>query len=80
MFYHIKELQFKAKPEKPDPIFARKLQELIGGQYGELTVDLQYLFQGWNVRGDGKYRDLLLDTGTEELAHVEISQRWWQDC
>lgn len=72
MFYHIKELQFTAKPERPDPIMARKLQELIGGQYGELTVALQYLFQGWNTRGDGKYRDLLLDTGTEELAHVEM--------
>src|SRR5690554_5920917 len=33
---------------------------------------MQYLFQGWNVRGDGKYRDLLMDTGTEELAHIEM--------
>lgn len=72
MFYHIKELQYHAKPERPDPVFARKLQEVLGGQYGEITVAMQYLFQGWNSRTDAKYRDLLLDTGTEELAHVEM--------
>ncbi|MFC0215401.1 manganese catalase family protein [Paenibacillus chartarius] len=72
MFYHIKELQYHAKPERPDPVFARKLQEVLGGQFGEITVMMQYLFQGWNTRGDGKYRDLLLDTGTEECAHVEM--------
>ncbi|MEK3731084.1 MULTISPECIES: manganese catalase family protein [Paenibacillus] len=72
MFFHIKELQFRAKPERPDPVFARRLQEVLGGQFGEITVAMQYLFQGWNVRGDGKYKDLLLDTGTEELAHVEM--------
>jgi Mn-containing catalase len=72
MFSHIKELQYHAKPERPDPIFARKLQEVLGGQFGEISVALQYLFQGWNTRGDGKYRDLLMDTGTEELAHIEM--------
>jgi len=72
LFFHIKELQFHAKPERPDPVYARKLQEVLGGQFGEITVAMQYLFQGWNVRGDGKYKDLLLDTGTEELAHVEM--------
>lgn len=68
----MKELQYHAKPERPDAIFARKLQEILGGQFGEISVALQYLFQGWNTRGDGKYRDLLMDTGTEELAHIEM--------
>ncbi|MFF1615748.1 manganese catalase family protein, partial [Amycolatopsis sp. NPDC058278] len=31
MFRHTKLLQFEAKPEKPDAVYARKLQELIGG-------------------------------------------------
>ncbi|MFI6031659.1 manganese catalase family protein, partial [Amycolatopsis magusensis] len=31
VFRHTKLLQFEAKPEKPDPVYARKLQELIGG-------------------------------------------------
>lgn len=31
-----------------------------------------YLFQGWNARGNDKYKDLLLDTATEEIGHVEM--------
>jgi Mn-containing catalase len=72
MFFHDKRLQYHAKPERPDPLYAKKLQELIGGQWGEMTVMLQYLFQGWNCRGPAKYRDMLLDIGTEEIAHVEM--------
>jgi Mn-containing catalase len=72
MFFHDKRLQYNAKPDKPDPIFAKKLQEVLGGQFGEITVMMQYLFQGWNCRGPMKYRDMLLDIGTEEIAHVEM--------
>ena len=43
-------------PEKPDPVYARKLQELSGGAYGEMTVTMQYLFQGWSCRMPGKYK------------------------
>lgn len=72
MFYHTDQLQYNAKPSKPDPVYAKKLQEILGGQFGEISVALQYLFQGWNFRGEEKYRDLLMATGTEELAHVEM--------
>ncbi|AYJ88943.1 manganese catalase [Bacillus safensis] len=72
MFYHIKELQYEAKPSKPDPVYAKKLQEVLGGQYGEISVMMQYLFQGFNCRADQKYRDLLFDVGTEEIGHVEM--------
>lgn len=72
MFYHEKRLQYHAKPERPDPVYARKLQEILGGAFGEITVMMQYLFQGWNCRGPAKYRDLLLDIGTEEIGHVEM--------
>ncbi|WP_170007137.1 manganese catalase family protein [Bacillus fonticola] len=72
MFFHVKELQYNAKPERPDPVYAKKLQEVLGGQFGEMTVMMQYLFQGFNCRGEQKYRDMLLDIGTEEIAHVEM--------
>lgn len=72
MFYHIKELQYEAKSSKPDPLYAKKLQEVLGGQYGEISVMMQYLFQGFNCRADQKYRDLLFDVGTEEIGHVEM--------
>ena len=49
MFLHKQELQFKATPDKSDAIYARKLQEVLGGQYGEITVAMQYMFQGWNT-------------------------------
>lgn len=39
---------------------------------GEMTVMMQYLFQGWNCRGPAEYRDMLLDIGTEEIGHVEM--------
>ncbi|MFD8497457.1 manganese catalase family protein [Amycolatopsis sp. NPDC059657] len=72
MFRHTDHLQFQAKPEKPDPVYARKLQELIGGAYGEMTVTMQYLFQGWNCRMPGKYKDMIMDVATEEIGHVEM--------
>ncbi|ENH95833.1 manganese catalase [Gracilibacillus halophilus YIM-C55.5] len=72
MFYHVKDLQYNAKPSEPDPVYAKKLQEILGGQFGEISVMMQYLFQGWNCRADNKYRDMILDIGTEEIAHVEM--------
>lgn len=72
MFYHQKRLQYYTRPEQPDAAYAKKVQELIGGTFGEMTVMMQYLFQGWNCRGPVKYRDMLLDIGTEEIGHVEM--------
>ncbi|MCC9197179.1 manganese catalase family protein [Arthrobacter sp. zg-Y820] len=72
MFFHKQELQFKSTPDQPDAVFARKLQEALGGQYGEITVAMQYGFQGWNTHLPGKYRDLLFGIGAEEMGHVEM--------
>ena len=72
MFFHTSRLQFESKPDRPDPVYAHKLQELIGGAYGEMTVTMQYLFQGWNCRMPGKYKDLIMDIATEEIGHVEM--------
>ena len=38
MFFHKQELQYNASPAKPDEFLARKMQELLGGQYGEISV------------------------------------------
>jgi Mn-containing catalase len=72
MFLHTSRLQYEAKPSQPDALYARKLQELLGGAYGEMTVTMQYLFQGWNCRMEGKYKDLIMDVATEEIGHVEM--------
>jgi Mn-containing catalase len=72
LFTHTKALQYEAKPDGPDPAFARRMQEILGGQWGEMTVATQYLLQGWNCRLPGKYKDMLLSIGTEEIGHVEM--------
>src|SRR4051794_24585701 len=72
MFKHVDYLQFTAKPEKPDAVLARKMQELVGGQFGEMTVMMQYLWQGWTCRVPGKYKDMIMDIATEEIGHVEM--------
>src|SRR5690606_3700198 len=72
MFYHDNKLQYKVRVDKPNPAFAKLLQQAIGGIEGEIRVCLQYLFQAWGNRGPNKYRDMLLDTGTEEISHIEM--------
>lgn len=73
MFYHDGgKLQYPVRVEKPDPVFARALQQAIGGVQGEIRVCLQYLFQAFGARGPTRYRDMLLETGTEEIGHIEM--------
>ena len=73
MFYHDKRLQYPVKVETPDPVFARMLQQAIGGVEGEIRVCMQYLFQSWGSRGPNpKYRDMLMHTATEEIGHIEM--------
>lgn len=72
MYLRKSKLQYHAKPEKSNPIIARRLQEILGGQWGENTGMLAYTLQGWNTVGNEKYKDLLLNIGTEEIGHMEI--------
>ncbi len=73
MYYHDKRLQFPVTVEKPDPAFARMLQQAIGGVEGEIRVCMQYFFQAWGNRAPTtKYRDMLLHTATEEIGHIEM--------
>ncbi|RQN07729.1 hypothetical protein EHW97_09540, partial [Aeromicrobium camelliae] len=46
MFTHQKASQFDVKVQAPDPAFARRFQEVLGGKWGEMTVAMQYLYQG----------------------------------
>jgi len=72
MFFAERRLQFPVRVDKPSPVFARALQQAIGGVEGEIRVMMQYLFQAWGARGPMKYRDMLLNTGTEEMGHIEM--------
>jgi Mn-containing catalase len=73
MYFFDKRLQYPVRVEKPDPLFARQLQQAIGGVEGEIRVCMQYFFQAWGARGPTtKYRDMLLNTATEEIGHIEM--------
>jgi hypothetical protein len=45
MYFHDKRFQYPVTVDKPDPRFARMLQQAIGGVEGEIRVCMQYLFQ-----------------------------------
>jgi Mn-containing catalase len=65
MFYHDKRLQYPVAVEKPDPVYARMLQQAIGGVEGEIRVAMQYFFQACGSHGPtNKYRAMLLHTAT----------------
>lgn len=72
MFYADGKLQYEVRVEEPSPLFAKMLQQAIGGVEGEIRVCLQYLFQGWGFRGPDRYKDMVLNTGTEEIGHIEM--------
>ncbi len=72
MFYTDNKLQYPVRVEKPDPLFARALQQAIGGVEGEIRVAMQYFFQACGARGNPKFRDMLMNTATEELGHIEM--------
>ena len=72
MFYHSSKLQYEVRVDTPDPIFAKWLQQAIGGVEGEIRVAMQYFFQAMGARGDKRFRDMLMMTATEELSHIEF--------
>lgn len=53
-------------------MFARALQQAIGGVEGEIRVAMQNFFQACGARGNPKFRDLLMNTAAEELGHIEM--------
>jgi Mn-containing catalase len=73
MFYHAQSLINPIVDDEPDPSAANALQEGLGGQFGEMRTMIQYLFQSFNFRGDGKpYLDLIQGIAVEEISHVEL--------
>lgn len=72
MYFCDPRLQYPVRVETPNPVYAKMLQQAIGGVEGEIRVCLQYFFQAWGMRGPAKYRDMVLQTATEEIGHIEM--------
>lgn len=76
MFLRIDRLQIEmSKPKEADPNAAAAVQELLGGQFGEMSTLMNYMYQSFNFRGRKKlkpYYDLIANIATEELGHIEL--------
>jgi Mn-containing catalase len=73
MFFQVQQLINPIVDDQPDPSAANALQEGLGGQFGEMRTMMQYMFQGFNFRGDAiAYRDLIQAIFMEEISHVEL--------
>ncbi|UTR09119.1 manganese catalase family protein [Evansella sp. LMS18] len=76
MFMRINKLPVNLPaPKKPDSDGASLVQELLGGQYGEMSLLHNYLFQSFNFRNKQKFRpfyELVSSMAAEELSHTEL--------
>lgn len=54
MYYHDNRLQYPVRVARPNPLFARMLQQAIGGVESEIRVMMQYLFRRGGILGKVK--------------------------
>jgi Mn-containing catalase len=62
-------------PSDPDPEGAAKVQELMGGRFGEMSTLMNYTFQSFNFRhrqGARPFYDLIANIAAEEYGHIEL--------
>jgi Mn-containing catalase len=62
-------------PSDPDPAGAARVQELMGGRFGEMSTLMNYTFQSFNFRnkkGARPFFDLVANIAAEEYGHVEL--------
>src|SRR3712207_6552060 len=76
MILRIDRLQAKLPPPSdPDPAGAARVQELMGGKFGEMSTLMNYTFQSFNFRGRSAarpYYDLIANIAAEEYGHIEV--------
>jgi Mn-containing catalase len=71
MFNHRRDLQFVCRPDRPDLRYADRLEHVLADQYDEITVATHYL-SGWTGAVPGRYRDTLINLGTDQVAMIEM--------
>jgi manganese catalase len=62
-------------PSDPDPAGAARVQELMGGRFGEISTLMNYTFQSFNFRnrqGARPFYDLIANIAAEEYGHIEL--------
>ena len=71
MFKHEKKLFHPVKVERPNPQYAVRMQEQLGGANGEMKAAMQYLSQSFRIKNP-EIKDLFMDIAAEELSHMEM--------
>ncbi len=72
MFYHTKRLQYYTRPQRPESNICQESSGTYRWCFWRNDCDDAVPISGLEYRGPAKYRDMLLDTGTEEIGHIEI--------
>jgi Mn-containing catalase len=76
MILRIDRLQMEMPPPSdPDPAGAARVQELMGGRFGEMSTLMNYTFQSFNFRnrqGARPFYDLIANIAAEEYGHIEL--------
>jgi hypothetical protein len=72
-YYFDKRLQYPVKVEKPDPIFARQLQQAIGGVEGEIRVACNISFR---LGALADRRNIATSFSTRRQKKSAISRCW----
>jgi Mn-containing catalase len=63
------------RPDYPDANAAAAVQELLGGEFGEMSTLNNYMFQSFNFRQKQKLKpfyELVASITAEEMGHVEL--------
>lgn len=71
MWIYVKHLEHPVRVKAPDVGFAKLLLTQFGGPDGEFSASWRYLSQRYTMP-TGPTKALMVDIGTEELAHLEM--------
>lgn len=71
MWTYEKRLQYPVNIKNPNPAIAKFIISQVGGPDGELAASQRYISQRYSMPY-GEAVAALTDTGTEELAHLEM--------
>ena len=73
MFFHHRDLAYTVRVDKPNPVFARMLQQAIGGPEGEMRVMTSTCSRASATAAPKKYRDMLLSRPPRRSATSRCS-------
>ncbi|MDI3317745.1 MAG: manganese catalase family protein [Bacillota bacterium] len=71
MWVYVKQLEVPIEITRPDPRLAKVIMTQFGGPDGEFTASWRYFTQAFAMP-TGRGKAILIDIGTEELAHMEM--------